>query len=117
MPKKITLYITDFTLHTRKFRSATKLENSVSEKQGDIEHGRIYTNDALIETTEGTRYMIKFPEELQRQIDAGEVEVELVLPEGGVPIRVGKDALEKIAQIKKKERLKLARSCRSWRKE
>ncbi len=117
MKKKITLYLTDIALHHRNFREAKTLEKTIKQDGNRLERGRIYTNDALTKTPDGQfQYEIRLPEELQRQINAGEVEVELMMPEGGIPIFLGKDGVEKAAQLKKKARLKLARSGQTWKK-
>jgi len=115
--KKIVYQITDFALHAREFRPATKIENAIKKDSAGIERGRIYTNDAVETLPDGRfKIAIKLPEELQKQVDAGEVEVEFKLPEGGAPVFLGKDAIEKMAQMNKKERLKLARTGKVWRK-
>lgn len=117
MKKKITLYLTDIALHHRNFREAKKLDKTIKQDEHGRERGRIYTNDALTKTPDGQfQYEIRLPEELQRQINAGEVDVEFMMPEGGIPIFLGKDGIEKATQLRKKTRLKLARSGQIWKK-
>lgn len=117
MKKKITLYLTDIALHHRNFREAKTLDKTVKRDANGLERGRIYTNDALTKTPDGQfQYAIRLPEELQRQIDAGEIEVEFMRPKGGIPIFLGKDGVEKAAQLRKKARLKLASTGQTWKK-
>jgi hypothetical protein len=117
MKKKITLYLTDFGLHARKFRPATTLEKTIKKSSNGLDQGRIYTNHAIKTYPDGRfEIAIKLPEELQKQVDAGEVEVDFMMPKDGTPIFLGNDAIEKMAQLKKKERLKLARTSQTWKK-
>lgn len=115
--KKITLCLTDIGLHHRTFREAKTLEGAVKSNEDGDNYGRIYTNSAIVpgEKEGELRLRIKLPEELQRQIRDGEVEIEIKMPEGGIPIFLSKDAIEKAEQLRKKERLRLARSGKTWK--
>lgn len=116
--KKITLYLTDATIHNREFREAETLDKTIKRSGDGIEQGRIYMNHSISIDQNGKPVCtFKFPAELQKQIDAGEVEIELIVPESGLPIVLGADAEEKVAQVREAKRLKLARSCRVWKKE
>jgi len=104
-------------IHSRTFREAKTLDKAMKTGEDGLERGRIYCNDSFTTTPDGKfRFVIKLPEELQRQIDAGEAEVEFILPEGGAYVYLGQDAKEKMAQLKKKDRLKLARTGQVLRK-
>lgn len=115
--KQISLILTDTALHARHFRPAKTLDGAVAERMSDgTESGRLYMNGGIKVNPDGTfSFEIKLPEELQKQIDAGEVELKISLPEGGLPIFLSRDGMEKLAQIRKKERLRLARTGKVWR--
>lgn len=119
MKKRIVLQLTDFAVHARDFRPAKTLEAATKENAADgSPRGRLYMNQSLKVNDDGTfRIELQLPEELQRQVDAGEVELVIAMPKGGVPIFAGKDAEEKIAKHREKERLRLAKSGRVWKKE
>ena len=118
MKKKIILQLTDFAIHARDFRPAKTLEAATQQKnQSGEPRGRFYMNHSIKVNPDGTfQIVMQLPEELQKQIDNGEVEVEIAMPKGGVPIFAANDALEKIAQLKKKTRLKLASTGKTWKK-
>ncbi|MFH1088610.1 MAG: hypothetical protein V1719_02100 [Patescibacteria group bacterium] len=114
--KKVRLYLTNIDLRTRTLRPAKSLEKTIlRQDDSGASYGMIHANSFILNPDGTFRVVIKLPEELQQQVDRGEVEVEWVLPKGGAPLFVGDDVVEKIKQLQKKERNKLIHSGRAWK--
>jgi hypothetical protein len=106
--KVIEVYVTDSQLHTvepRKpspwYRAIMKTLNS-SKK----EPGRFYTKDFKA-LPDGTFKMIfDMPPEMKKKLEEAEKngqEIRFILPPGGAPVFLGKDALEKLEADKRKK--------------
>lgn len=111
------LFLTDLKLHARNFREAKTFEKTVRKDENGNEKGRIYCNHSLQITPDGKFiFCLKLPEDIQRQIKDGEIKVQIFVPKG-LGIYLGRDAVEKMQQLRKKERLKLAHTCQTMHKE
>lgn len=115
-PEKV--YLLGFSLHAGEKRPTINFSNAA-------EKGFIYTpiskdlfKDTVVENpssdSDNNRKMsLGLPVELMEKFKRGEVE--LMMPEGGLHLYIGKDVREKIAQVNKKKRKQLIHTGRSWR--
>ncbi len=104
MASKEEIYLTYLTMHVRDF-TATPSFSRVAAKgvfytktSSETLHKKKGGNKAAKGTYE---MVIKFPPDLQERIDRGEVE--LMIPDGGLPIYAGKDMWEMAAKMKRVE--------------
>ena len=110
--KKLTLDLTHLGLHSRSFRPVSKLENAIEGKTPDgLPYGRLFSPGTIgltpIPGSPGKfEFVIPYPPDIRAQIERGELEVEFIMPEGGLMFYAGKDLTEKAAQLKKKARNK-----------
>jgi hypothetical protein len=121
-PKKIVvLELTDITHHARSFRPAQTLASAVKTAEDGQPRGRLYMNEPPRLSEDGKSFSvpITLPADLQRQVDAGEIEVRLAIPKAGIPALLGRDAADKIAQIQAKARRETIHRSRrgTWRAE
>ncbi|HUC88907.1 MAG TPA: hypothetical protein VMR49_02655 [Candidatus Paceibacterota bacterium] len=114
------IYITDITLHSKDFRATPSLEKAEQRKFAGLPSPRFYSGatklDAVVEgvNPDGTfEFTIDLPVDLREGLDRGEIEIRS-LRAGGIPIYPGKDLIEKMAQLKKKERRELIHRSRKW---
>lgn len=95
--KKLKLLVTDIAFHTKEFRPASKFAKTI---RGMLPSGQWYgrlfspvvkTKPSEVEQVGTPQCVLTLPPDIQEQIDRDELEIELVLPEGGVPIYAGTD--------------------------
>ncbi len=115
--KRLVLQLTDFTVHARDFRPATKFANTIKNKTSDGKPlGRMYSPEGIEMTEDGKfKFRLQLPPDLMEQVKRGEIELAFALPKSGLPFLLGKDAEEKIDQLKRKDRTQLIRSGKVWR--
>lgn len=106
------IYLTDITLHVRGHRQTVNF-SKIAQK------GRMYSpvaNDHVKSnpspTDDGFKFAFQFPPDLQQGIDRGEVE--LMMPEGGLPMYAGKDVQELMEKMNRKQRRQLIHRGRTW---
>jgi len=96
------IYLTDITLHTRNLRDTKSFEKVATK-------GRMYKagTDALVTDPKafGISLIDLLPPDLQERYKKGEIE--LMMPEGGLPIKFADDLKEKMTQLKSKARNEL----------
>ncbi len=99
--KKERIYLTDITLHSKDQRPTINFKKAAQK-------GRLYsptlTDQFKTSTSEGSDFEIavQFPPEIQEKINNGEIE--LMMPAGGLFIYPGKDVIEAVKAMEKKER-------------
>jgi len=114
------VYITDITLHSKDFRATPSLEKAEQKKFAGLPSPRFYSSATKLDATvdgvnpDGTfEFTIDMPADLKEGIACGEIEIRS-LRAGGIPIYPGKDLIEKMAQLKKKDRRELIHRSRKW---
>ena len=112
----IELYLTDMTLHAKHFQSASTLEKAAKKRTSEgLPHGRLYGPTPTVSTDGRYQAIIKLPEELQTQVDSGEVEIRLMMPKEGLSVYADKGVSEKIVQQQKKHTRMAIHRSRVWR--
>ena len=115
--KKIKLYITDLQLHARTFRQAERFVKTFKSDHNGNPFGRIYSNNGKpnVGNNGVFRLSIPLPNDLQKQISDGLVDVEIITPNEGVSVYLSRDAVEKIVSHERKKVIKMSNT-RYWRK-
>ncbi len=108
MPKKRVVILTDLALHTRAGQPTASFARAEEKAIAENKLGRVYGKLAkpkpedIDEKTHTIKFRIDLPPDLMEQVQRGEVE--LAMPEGGLPIYVGKDTQEFMQNMNRKER-------------
>ena len=117
--QKIDIVLTDFKAHTRNFRQPQSFKKSlrVDENTGAVS-GRLYTEGKPTIIFTGNKFKIIFPlpKDMKEQIKDGTFSVQTTLPESGLNINFGNDALEKIKSLRVKKDKRLFFKTRVLRK-
>lgn len=105
LPDRIDVFITDLQIHTTKPRKPKPWYFKVLESVRTKKPQRAYTKD--FQVNKGGRFTTVFPPppELKRVIDEAKVKnkrINFIMPEGGAPVFLGKDTVEKIKAEKRK---------------
>jgi len=110
--EKERVYLTDITLHVRGYRQTANF-SKVAQK------GRMYSPLPVDyaqkdpDTDSATaRFSFELPQDLKERVARGEIE--LMIPEGGLPVYAGRDVYEKIKQMSQSMRRQLIHKSRSW---
>ncbi len=108
------IYLTDLTLHTR---DSTPTPNFSKVAQKGRMYSKLpdgYANSPKNEEKPAGTFRISFklPEDLMERINRGEVEI--MSPEGGLFVYPGKDMVETMEKMKKKNRNLSKHRGRTW---
>ena len=108
MPKKRIVMLTDLDFHTREGEPTASFERAKEKAIAENKLGRVYSKlpkpkpEDIDEKNYRIKVPITLPPDLMAQVERGEVE--LVFPEGGLPIYPGKDTQEYMQSMNRKER-------------
>lgn len=108
MAKKRVIMLTDLALHTRSGQPTASFARAEEKAIAEKKLGRVYGKlskprpEDIDEENHTIRIPITLPPDLMAQVQSGEVE--LALPEGGLPIYAGKDTQEYMQNMNRKER-------------
>ena len=114
----IDIYITDVALHANHRRPAATLAKAANKRLPDGQpYGRMYGPSPALISNGQFRIAIKLPADLQSQVDRGEVEINVLVPKGGLPVFPDNSCGEKIAQLEKKKSSMAIHRSKVWKSE
>lgn len=106
------IYLTDITLHSRGHKQTASFSKVAKKGRMYSPLPKDYAQQSPV-TNDGTfRIAIELPPDLQERINHGEAE--LMMPEGGLPVYVGRDVNELIEKMNRAKRRQLIHRGRTW---
>ncbi len=111
------LYLTDLTVHHRQMRPTTSYYKAIRKVLPNGQpYGRLYGGTLGPVNKDGKRHFsISLPPDLKERIERGELNVEFIVPKGGLPVLGDEDVMQKISQLMKKAARRLFPPTRVWR--
>jgi hypothetical protein len=95
--KPIEIILTDIQLHSNKNNHPQSFKRKIEKSLKNGNSGRYYSGEIKMDADGKLKFIINLPEEALGR------DVVFTIPDGGLPIYLGKDSMEKIKSLRNKK--------------